>query len=75
MRESKGYTSRLVIEMIDEETGERVDPGNTLVDSSDGLTREAALSHHYVLKRAYARALTAYKTDGVDDSAVTAVEK
>ena len=69
------FTSRMVVEIIDEETGDRVSTGNTLIDSATGLTAAGAAEHHYVLKRAYARALLAYKTDDVDDSAVSAANK
>ena len=75
MSEGNLYTSRLVIEIIDEATGERVNPGNNLVDSTTGLSPEAASQHHYVLKRTYARALLDYKAGDVNDSAVEAANK
>ena len=69
---NKTYTSQLVIEMIDDETGERMYPANTLIDATYGLSEKGVLAHHYALKIVYAHAILAAGDNGDEEAAVRA---
>ena len=73
---SKTYTVQMVIETIDEETGERSRPSDVVTDAVVGLDADQALAHHYGMKSAYARMILALgkDADGDKDAMVKACE-
>ena len=63
------YSVRLTIDTIDGSTGERVEPGNTVTDTTHGLTPEQALNTLYAYKALLGKAYIAASDAGTENSA------
>ena len=65
---------RLTIDVIDEATGKRITPGNTVTDAIHGLTPEQALKAQYAYKAMLGKVYILAAEEGAENSlAVQAV--